>query len=518
MTAHIEELDPFATPIGRVRMPAPAGELEAFGFVDGLILAVGRDADHAYIRVSLGEDVIWGIHGSERALGVRFDHIAFLEFFADHWAALWLEGFPANVAIDEAVWSDRRPFDWPSLSKRVPSAQAWVDFQSRHCISNTILMPGERADQPEWWLVAAGTRLHVAVPETEFFRTVSLGMGMSAVERCCNRIAEWLVAEPSERGTALVARWSERRSRSGRVENARLYTGLHDETLIREVANDIAGESINDALHHASPILAVARMRPARIEVDDLRQLFAAITQAPKRDTPDLDALSEAALAFCQTPEFDRLLPYVQGQVVASWLRRELHYREDDILDPAEFLARFNVLVGEVELRSNALDAVAFWGPAHGPGVVTNRRGRFARTANGARATLAHEICHLLIDRQSHLPLADVVGGSVPEALEKRARAFAAELLLPQRVAYAAFAENVIEDFRIEALDELLNDLMQRYSVSQWIAGHQLRNSIRLYSDAQPRQLVPILAYLDRCTSQPIQGRHPTRRLARRSR
>lgn len=517
MTAQIEELDPFAIPMGRVRMPVAASELEAFGFVDGLVLTVGRDTEHAYIRVSLGEDVIWGSEGSDSTRGVRFDHYAFLEFFADHWAALWLEGFPANVAIDEAVWSGRRPFDWPSLSKRVSSAQAWVEFQSRHCISKTILMPGERATQPEWWLVASGTRLHVAVPETGFFRAVSLGMGMSAIERCCNRIAEWLVAEPSEHGAALVARWSERRSRTGRVENARLYTGLHDETLLREVANDIAGESINDALHHRSPILAVARMRPARIEADDLRRMFAAITQAPKRDTPALDALSEAALAFCQTPDFDRLPPYVQGQVIASWLRRELRCRDDDILDPAEFLARYDVLVGQMELRSNALDAVAFWGPIHGPGVVTNSNGRFARTANGARATLAHEICHLLIDRQSHLPLADVVGGSVPEALEKRARAFAAELLLPQRVAYAAFAEIAIADLQIEALDELLDDLMQRYSVSRWIAGHQLRNSIRLYSDAQPRQLVPIIAYLDRCTSQPTQRRHMTRHLVRRS-
>jgi Zn-dependent peptidase ImmA (M78 family) len=55
---------------------------------------------------------------------------------------------------------------------------------------------------------------------------------------------------------------------------------------------------------------------------------------------------------------------------------------------------------------SDRIDAVACWGPRHGPAVLLNREGRHAHTERGARATLAHEICHLLIDRQGSLPLA----------------------------------------------------------------------------------------------------------------
>jgi len=59
---------------------------------------------------------------------------------------------------------------------------------------------------------------------------------------------------------------------------------------------------------------------------------------------------------------------------------------------------------------------------------------------NPLRATLAHEIGHLLLDRTGALPVAEVMGGRMSSHVEMRARAFAAELLVPERVAGQAIS------------------------------------------------------------------------------
>ena len=56
------------------------------------------------------------------------------------------------------------------------------------------------------------------------------------------------------------------------------------------------------------------------------------------------------------------------------------------------------------------------------------------------RATFAHEIAHLLLDRTTALPLAEVLGGRPVGNTEERARAFAAQLLLPKEEAGQALA------------------------------------------------------------------------------
>jgi len=43
---------------------------------------------------------------------------------------------------------------------------------------------------------------------------------------------------------------------------------------------------------------------------------------------------------------------------------------------------------------------------------------------------------HLLVDRKGFLPLVEVFGGYAPKGAERRANAFAAELLLPRSVAF----------------------------------------------------------------------------------
>jgi Zn-dependent peptidase ImmA (M78 family) len=116
-----------------------------------------------------------------------------------------------------------------------------------------------------------------------------------------------------------------------------------------------------------------------------------------------------------------------------------------------------------------ALDAIACFGDRSGPAVLVNPNGRHAHSAGGRRATLAHEIAHLLLDRGRGLLAAEVFGGSTPVRLERRARAFAAELLLPREVASRALAH-------ASSLKHASGELEERYGVSRQVVGWQLKN------------------------------------------
>lgn len=131
-------------------------------------------------------------------------------------------------------------------------------------------------------------------------------------------------------------------------------------------------------------------------------------------------------------------------------------------------------LAPELEQLAGEAPSVASacaWGPEHGPVVLVNRRGTHAKGPNGRRATLAHELCHLLVDRGDALPLAEVKGGRVPREAEARANAFAAELLLPSAVAGAAL-EAVSTD-----PENAVERLRRKYGASQAIVAWQALNS-----------------------------------------
>jgi Zn-dependent peptidase ImmA (M78 family) len=163
-------------------------------------------------------------------------------------------------------------------------------------------------------------------------------------------------------------------------------------------------------------------------------------------------------------------LPFEQGYRVAMWLRERLSISRAPI-DPTALLADWGVGLAHEELPTRLIDAVACWGPVHGPEVIVNSTGRHSSGLAGRRATLAHEIAHLLIDRHKFLPLAEVLGGRMPRATEARARAFAAELLLPRSVAGEALAISKDPESDVRRL-------CRRYSVSREIVAWQARNSM----------------------------------------
>ena len=236
-----------------------------------------------------------------------------------------------------------------------------------------------------------------------------------------------------------------------------------------------------------SELLAVARMSGPALTAAQLRPILAAVRKERARRTQPLDALVPTAVEAAGAGR-----PHVQGYALARWLRAEI-LRVADVrpVDPADVLAAWNVPIREAKFAVTTLDAVCAWGPRHGPAVIVNTEGLRAHARAGRRSTLAHEVCHLLLDRRGALPLGEVLGGRAPKATEQRANAFAAELLAPRAVVAEAFAHGGDPQ-------RLLESLARRFGCSKEIVAWQANNAGRPLSARSVDALRPYVSAPER--------------------
>lgn len=100
-------------------------------------------------------------------------------------------------------------------------------------------------------------------------------------------------------------------------------------------------------------------------------------------------------------------------------------------VDLEDVYDRLGITIESDELDDATVRAVALAGPHHTPGVVVNTSYPGHDKGSVRRFTLAHELCHLLVDRPRGKPLAVASGPWAPLDVERRANAFAAMFLMP---------------------------------------------------------------------------------------
>ena len=74
---------------------------------------------------------------------------------------------------------------------------------------------------------------------------------------------------------------------------------------------------------------------------------------------------------------------------------------------------------------------VAIAGPGYSPTILINCEHLMNTEQSGIRFTLAHELCHILFDREKARPIVHASTPWAERAIEQRANAFAAMLLMP---------------------------------------------------------------------------------------
>ena len=432
------------------------------------------DLTRGRLRVSLRGAPTWC--GPIESDGFEWTWIELLEFLSDNWIYLTVEdGAPLGVApgtasaMLAAAENAAHRFSPLDADLEIESLEA---FRMSHDLAEAIqgaVLPALWVVRDGRWGVVASTHTFVASPFDEV---------LELLQRVGDHIADRLSSATDERSRQVLDSWTDREShdRHRLIEAITGYTS----DLVTELEDLIGGDEIASSELQNDELLAAARLVGPQ-PLASLEPILGAMQSVGYVSREVLDSYSDAALQVISTARGEP--PFAQGHAIAAWLRQQPGIvRSNGRVDPDEVLALLGVPVIDVELGLKDIDAIGCWGPRRGPTVLVNMNGKSAGVKSRRRSTLAHEICHLLIDRSRSLPLAEVFGGRTPEHAEQRARAFAAELLLPRRVARAEYE-------KFDDPDIAVRSLSSRFGVSGEIVAWQVRNAETMLTPKERHRL-----------------------------
>jgi Zn-dependent peptidase ImmA (M78 family) len=296
---------------------------------------------------------------------------------------------------------------------------------------------------------------------------VEFGGAIAALEKFGQLLHERLASSPADQ-------WSKRADIKPEKALA-LAAGLPRAALLKYLERQlqVLGEKfdLSSLAYNIPELVVVARMSPAHLSDSDVKQLLKWVAEVPSHEASNsVSEASNAARTWLDRHYDPSWKEFDEGYAVANWFRRYQKIDSDnETVEVEKILASWNVGVTSREFAPS-LDAVAVWGKSHGPTIIVNKNGVHSHSIGGLRATLAHEMCHILLDRKSALPVVEVLGGRVAQGIETRARAFAAELLLPRSAANRI----VRTSFNVQAAVE---QLVEHYRVSAALAAWQITNS-----------------------------------------
>lgn len=412
-------------------------------------------------RLWISDELVWC---GDNNTPLEWTWLDVLEWLSENWAWLLCEqALPFNVK-SQSLATLMRDLErrWENMSEELveDEEEEALRFLARHDMSHAL----KGIFLPAVLLFRQGNIVNVQVPSQQLDLCLPLEDVAKDLESIGNGLFE-LASNKNPRAKAAMERWQQRNNMLRRYAIP-LLSGMsvhvHDKKASAEDWEYDPSQPLQE-----SELLAAARMTRGSLTDVQQQQLLHAIRQIPKQTTPILDSLcSKLAHEFKEVSK-----PHDQGYWAANWLRKNININRTIPVNPRSLLTHWNIKLCDLYLDNSRLDAIACWGRLHGPVIYLNRaKSSAAGHIYGERSTLAHEICHLLLDRKGALPVAEVLNGHTPERLEKRARAFAAELLLPRETTAAMVAES-------STLNEAIDYLRMQFQVSEELICWQIINS-----------------------------------------
>lgn len=412
---------------------------------------------------------------------VEWTWVDFLEHIASIWPALVAEeNYPFDWLNDSAahpgeIW-EKADYHWASHGDATADQEEPVlyEFHRRHNLSagwKGIGLPALlwlRVGNSVWLSPESGTPYRACEQECR-----------NSLQAIGNELAAAFEESNNPRVMAAVQAWRSR-AQTLKASFLELITGFTPGELraleAGRPANDYWSISkITDwenASANDNELLVAARMTRGVLSIPTIAGIIKNIRSFSINKTPELDELSRKAILHLQRNSCS--YAHESGYRLAQWARSQLPVGLKKYVDINAVLEELKVKVTSSGFGSDHIEAIAFWG-SHGPCIMFNDDREHASNDKRKRMTLAHEFCHLLVDRRNALPAAEVLGGCVDLYVERRANAFAAELLLPRESVEREREKEKTEKPR--SLRELLSVLCQDFGVSKMVACAQISNS-----------------------------------------
>ena len=371
---------------------------------------------------------------------------------------------------------------WASLPEAlVESEEKEVSaFEDVHNFANAF---GGISGLLPLWLLRDQDRMIVDTQERLW--EVPLKAAISALTTAGDNVAERLRQSKNNKWEKLLDAWNHRDKGDPTLLLA-LTIGRDRATaatLIKESVLE-APASLAEAANDNDELRIAARMA-GPLPLKQITKVINTVRSCPHFSAPKLAASSAVAIDFINSPTLQDVRPHVQGEELAKWFRRYLHLSPSRAVNPFSVLDSQGVDSRLIDFEFDALYAIAVWGAKFGPAVLLNRAritGLFKSVwQRGAiRVNAAHELCHLLVDSRHGFSAVDVLGGRMPPRIEQRAKAFAAEFLLPNSEASEIWraAGSPIE---IDAVRQVVKMLCVTYKVTESVASWQLEHGVSPY-------------------------------------
>jgi Zn-dependent peptidase ImmA (M78 family) len=430
---------------------------------DACVSGSAAEVTGGCLRVELNGYPVW--QGEQAGTGMWWTWVELLEFLAHQWPWLTREQvLPLGLSGSANRLQEHAQQRWLSMPKRDRDLEELrvYSFGLAHNLAQAL-----NGCWPEsLWIVRRGNLCEVATDQQVQLLRADAVFGV--LQALGDAIAHRVALSGDARAQVAVSTWMYRDAVSA-MDLVRAETGYTAERIADYGGPERWLHLLEFSADHTdSPMLAAARMGGQALSDGDLITVVGEIKSIPAHTNAALQDWT-AALAPYRAIGSPRTA-FEGGRAAAQQLRDWVGNIEHPV-DPTEWLETLGVQVRTIELSTPLVDAVAVWGPLNGPAILLNAKGLHVRTQRARRATLAHELCHLLLDRSGALPLAEVLGGAAPPGVERRARAFAAELLVPTAAVQRAWADH-------PDCQGIFGRLQRRFHASAEIVAWQMRNSI----------------------------------------
>lgn len=325
---------------------------------------------------------------------------------------------PMELRMEAERRWDEQPAEIAEREDAVLSA-----FEEAHDLSRCF---AGYFDLPPLWLLRRGERM--IIDTSAGMRSVDFHVALTELTRVGNEIVERLTRQ-GDRWSALANLW-ERRESKDPLSMLAWATGLSRDVAEELTREGILQEPINFAeIANDNDELRIAARMAGALPVNEVRAILTMVAQFPKYQAPALDALAKEVSRY-NADQYANRRAYEQGELAARYVRNKLNVGLNGIFDIEKELETLGVTLRFRSVDPVGLKALAIDGSRHGPVAFVNMKA-LGRSERSKRVDLAHEFCHLLLDRGHALGAIDVLKSRMPVEVEQRAKSFAGELLAP---------------------------------------------------------------------------------------
>ena len=347
-------------------------------------------------------------------------------------------------------WRDSVEISWGSTSQR-DTGEGFRFLDGRMGVAR--VPPKLVAEALEEVLAGAAHYLVDQSPESDRLRALQKGIKSlrKPVEKANDRLA-WLAGLGVD-ASRFQKGWK-------RVRNH--FKELPKKDRSGLFAVDVGGLVVEGACHAAlmfgtvSPTLdesSVLRIAEAMVELHE-----------PGAESEKLRALVRSE------PIVDTGPPWEQGYELAQEVLEDMSHlaQEEGLLDMGSLLDTLGVDVHDLELSDRTIRGLAVAGPDFHPGIRVNVSHEANGYPSGRRFTLAHELCHLLFDREAGRRLSMASGPWAPRDIERRANAFAAMFLMPRDLVSKAIKKMTVNWESTEGVAWVARHLGASFDATLW--------------------------------------------------